>query len=203
MIVFPCPYLIVPPERPAVIHDLRGLPSREEMQKRALAMTFPFPMFCPNKSLTPTLFDRTTGTNIGDMTGNGGLAASFDGNTNQTRAACSHKANAEGYVGKTMPVARPIHRVVVYSSNDRGFQHDAEAGAESYSLQLYGKSGAAPASSTNGTLLGSATGADVDTTITATINSNDTVTTFDHVWVRNIPVSGDTQIAELEIYVML
>lgn len=149
-----------------------------------------------------TLFDRTTGTNIGDMTSNGGLAAAFDGNTNQVRTSCATKANASGFVGKTLTAAFPISRVIVHSSNDRGFQHDAEAGAENYALSLYGKVGT-PASGTDGTLLGTASGADIDSTITVEINSNDTTTPFDNVWVLDVPVSGDSQICELGIYVMV
>ena len=71
--------------------------------------------------------NRTDGTAIGDMTGGGGLAASFDGNTDQALAVSSiSPANAAlGYIGKDwgVGVSHIITRYTVYSTNDKGFTY--------------------------------------------------------------------------------
>lgn len=121
------------------------------------------------------------GTAIGDMTAGGGLAAAFDGTTAKAAAASSSKAANTGYVGRTLPVALPIKKVEVWPASDSGF---ALGEAGSITLQLYGKNGAAPANSTDGTLLGTSTAADAIVG-PVTINSSDTATPFLHRWVRN------------------
>lgn len=52
MILFPCPALILPPEKPAIVRasDLSGLPTWEEMERRKNKATFPFPVFCPGSA---------------------------------------------------------------------------------------------------------------------------------------------------------
>jgi hypothetical protein len=67
----------------------------------------------------------TGGTNIGDMTNGGGLAAAFDGVTSQTGAASARKAvTAAGFantVGKQHSGAKLVKRVTFYGPSDEAF----------------------------------------------------------------------------------
>lgn len=151
-------------------------------------------------SLTETLFDRTTGTNIGDMTATGGLAASFDGNTSQSNAQCSVRANSSsGYVGKNMGSAAPISRIVARSTNNIGFTNTGNI-----TIQIYAKN-SAPGSGTDGTLLGTnAIGSGGANSTDYTVNSSDTSTSYQYVWayITSTGGSADIYCAELSIYVM-
>ncbi len=75
-------------------------------------------------NLVQTLIDRTAGTAIGDMTTNGGLAASFDGVLVQTQANSSRKTGAtQAFIGKDWG-AGVTHRVSGFkghASSDQGF----------------------------------------------------------------------------------
>lgn len=151
------------------------------------------------RTLVETLFDRTTGTNIGDATSGGGLAAAFDGNNNQANGACAYRnAAANMWVGKTLAAAAPVSKVQTYGSNDVGY----DGVGANITITLYGKNGAAPANGTDGTSLGT-TGSVSESTAgdPKIITSSDTITTYEHVWIY---CEGTTNqfIAELEIYVM-
>jgi hypothetical protein len=69
----------------------------------------------------PLQLSGATGTNIGDMTAGGGLAAAFDGNTNQAMTASAHRAAVNGFVGKSYSGGRRIDRVVATAANNNGF----------------------------------------------------------------------------------
>lgn len=150
--------------------------------------------------VSSTLVDRTTGTNIGDMTSNGGLAGAFDGTTNQAAAACAAKATS-GYCGKTYSGAKIVHSVQVHGSNNFGY---STAGAVSMTINLYGKNGT-PASATDGTLLGSVTFTNQpDESASRTIISADQGNFFTSVWVHDIPESSFAALlGELVIYELL
>jgi len=62
-----------------------------------------------------------TGTTIGNMTAGSGIAASFDGNTDQNHDQSSAKGATNGWVGKTWGAGKTITGARVYASNDRGF----------------------------------------------------------------------------------
>lgn len=149
---------------------------------------------------TETLFDRTTGTNIGDMTAAGGLAAAFDGNNNQDSATgASSGSGLACYVGKTLGVSRAVSKIVAYGSNNNGFDGVVSG---SLKLNLRAKSGAAPANSADGTLLGTTgTFTDIENNTPKTITSSDTSTLYDHVWLEKENNGNNTFVAELEIYV--
>ena len=149
-----------------------------------------------------TLVDRTTGTNIGNMTSSGGLAAAFDGNTNQTGASSASTAGAPGYVGKTYGAGKRISKVIVYGSNNEGYAFTSNA---STTIVLRGKNGAAPASRTDGTSLGSITFTDTtNESAPRTITSSDQVTTWLHVFVDIDDGLGSAMICtELEIYELI
>lgn len=149
---------------------------------------------------SPSAVSGATGTNIGSMSANGGLAAAFDGTTSQGFASCAQMTGGAGYVGKTYSPAKAVTSVDIYSSSDTGF---SGGGAADIDISFYGKNGSAPANGTDGTLLGSVTTfSDVNSTTQKSITSNDQSTTWDHVWIYVESSAGgaDTRVAELIIY---
>jgi len=139
------------------------------------------------------------GTNIGDMTGDGGLVAAFDDDTTQNVSLCATAASAtSAWVGKTLAAASQIHRVVVHGSDDAGFVSGANP---SVTLTMYGKEGTVPANSTDGTVIGTlaAFTDTADESAGRTITCTDRETEWDHVWVK-IDHDGSTatmSVAEL------
>jgi hypothetical protein len=155
-------------------------------------------MFVAAKAPELVLIDRTEGTNRGDMTVGGGLAAVFDGVTNQAVAACAYRSvNATGYVGKTLAAPRCIGQAITFGANNAGY-----TSAANVTLNLYAKNGAAPASATDGTIIGT-TGSFSNSASTNSkiINSTDLVTVWSHVWIT-VQHSGTGQpiMAELQLY---
>lgn len=147
------------------------------------------------------LLAGATGTSIGNMTNAGGLAGAFNDTTSQAAATSAQgTAATDGYVGKTWSTEKKIYSVDVYPSTDRGFLDNNNS---QVTLTLYGKTGAAPSSPTDGTLLGSITFDDAFTGgDTRTINSSDRDTAWKHTWVTlTTPDTGAVPtIAELDIY---
>lgn len=153
-----------------------------------------------HSAMAAAMIDRTSGTNIGSMTAAGGLAAAFDGVTVQNATACcSTPSGTSGYVGKTLASASKIDHAVVYSASDAGFVSSANP---EVTLELYAKTGAAPASATDGTLLGTHTMTDVQQTNIVELTSSDKATAFAHVWVHiSTPASSAfKRIAEIEFW---
>lgn len=154
-------------------------------------------------ALNETLFDRTAGTNIGDMTANAGLAAAFDGTTNQASASSAGKTvSTSAYVGKTHVDPKLPSRAVVYGSNNNGYFGGSNP---TITLTLYGKNGAAPANATDGTLIGtlaSFTDTADESGTPREIPCTDTETYWDHNWVRIQSSSSGTIIcSEVILYV--
>jgi hypothetical protein len=160
-----------------------------------------------NSNLTWGDVSKTSGSNIsltgltsiGNLTGGGGLAASFDGTTAQAIAACSSLTTTTfGYVGKTMGSGTAIRSATVFGSNDQGYISGSNP---TTTIDLYGKQGTAPASSTDGTIIGTTTFADTaDESAGRTITSTDGTTLWDHVWVRVSTASSSTiDVAELRL----
>lgn len=149
-----------------------------------------------------TLVDRTTGTNIGNMTLGGGRAAVFDGTTNQTAAAGAGISASPGYVGKTHGAGKALSRVIVYGSNNVGFVNTGTT--TSVTITLYAKNGV-PASATDGTSLGAITFNQSATNESAgrTINSSDTTTTYTNYWVYVNGGANSTYFVELEAWEMI
>lgn len=147
------------------------------------------------------LIDRTAGTNIGDMTAFGGLAAAFDGVTVQGGTACARLSGTDGYVGKTLAAARTFGKALVYGSNTAGF--DTSAGVSTITLNIYGKNGVAPSSRSDGTLLGTLSFTDTSNESAGRqIDSTDLSTTWDHLWVHVNTTTGAVSVlcAELQLY---
>ena len=157
----------------------------------------------PPSGRSEVLIDRTLGTNIGDLSSNGGLAAAFDGNTNQAAAACAvNNSSGLGHVGKTLAAPAVFSNIVVHGSNNEGY---INAPAVNAVLTLRGKQGVAPADRTDGTLLASS-GAilhQADESAERTLQSSDTTTAWDHVWVQTAYSGGSAssfRIAEIAMY---
>lgn len=129
--------------------------------------------------------DRTLGTDIGDMTGGGGLAACFDGVSVQTKAASAQKSGSPSfaYVGKNYTAASGS----TIAGAQVVFPSDWNENA-TMTVELYAKA-SAPSSSTDGTLLGTTTttaGVSIFSTTfpSAYVSSSDTTTVFNYFWVR-------------------
>lgn len=151
-------------------------------------------------TLSGTQIPQGTGTNIGNMTANGGIAAAFDGVTSQAFASTASKSNVaanSGYVGKNYSASpRTIGSATVYPSNDAGFVNVTDP---SVTLTLYGKNGSAPANGTDGTSLGSTTF--TDSTASRSITSSNTTTAYDYVWVNITQSTNDfLHMAELQLF---
>jgi len=80
-----------------------------------------------------------TGTAIGDMTQNGGLAAAFDGTTSQNEAASARKAGGTtvAYIGKDWGASndKTITGFRVYGSSAKGFYSDNDTATVTCKLQ--------------------------------------------------------------------
>lgn len=109
-------------------------------------------------------------TNFGNMTGNGGVAAAFDGNISKSDTACAaitassgpgtnFIVGVSGYVGQHFSTPEPISSVTIYPSATVGFADSVvtplTAGNQvlNLALRLYG-SNSPPSGPTDGTLLG-------------------------------------------------
>lgn len=149
---------------------------------------------------TESTWDRTQGTNIGNMTVSGGLAAAFDGNVSQDTSQAAAASAAAGYVGKTFGSGQFISAILARGSTNFGF---SSAGtAENVTIDIYGKQGTAPANSTDGTLIGSSgVIVDADDNTEVNVASNNTGTAFDHGWAR-ISSGANVFCAELTIKVL-
>lgn len=121
--------------------------------------------------------DISHASKFGNLVGGGGLGAAFDGNVN----TIAYAESSVGYVGVSLPSAKRIERLEVVSAAN-GF--DASGLTTGITLQLYGKKGAAPVSSTDGVVIGVASFTDQNVQRTVALQSNDKATLFDHVWLR-------------------
>lgn len=150
---------------------------------------------------TDQLIDRTLGTNIGDMTSSGGLAAAFDGVTAQAATSGATKlSNTFGYVGKTLATASVISKAVVYGSNNAGYVNSINP---TVTIDLYGKTGSAPANSTNGTLLGTISFTDTaDESGTPRQVDSSSSAVWDHAWIRvsHNGAANNIHVAELLLF---
>lgn len=155
-------------------------------------------------NLVSTLWDRTTGTNIGDFTDTGGLAAAFNGVTSDSVAAAATKQTGNlnnGYVGKNLGAAHIIDKIEVWGCTGVGFQ----GGTGSFSINIYG-SNSLPGGATpwnNGTLLGTATVTDAATNHMETVSTSAGASGAAYQYVWFAPVSTASYglfCAELKIY---
>lgn len=158
-------------------------------------------MFFASTARTKTLLNTTGLTRFGNLTGGTGLNGLFDGVTSTAFNVGPFRNSAgSGYGGVTFTSAQPINEAQITGSSDRDF------GTSNVSMTayLYGKSGSAPASGTDGTSLGSTTWTDGGTQTTKTITSSDTTTSYDHMWVYILSTDGADNIhpSEFVFYTM-
>ena len=163
----------------------------------ALLSEFGYPIL--NENGTPLLSEASL-TSIGDMTS---LSAAFDGTTGQNAASSSNKAAATtAYVGRNYTPLQNggirVFQAVVMGSNDEGFVTGSNP---SVTLNLRGKL-TAPVSSSDGTLLGTATFTDTaNESAGRTIASTDQVTVWPYVWIEvSVSVGATLNVAELQIF---
>lgn len=144
---------------------------------------------------------NTAASKIGNMTTtngtvkNGvgaGLAAAFDGITNQTAAASAAlqqtASSMDAYVGLHFTSGTTLSSAVVYPSNDNGFGYYVTTSKQNFgsmTFKLRGKN-SAPSSASDGTVLSATTTIhnSHDTRSAITLVSNDTTTTYTYVWVE-------------------
>ena len=135
------------------------------------------------------------GTVFGNMTGQGGLAAAFDNNTNQTTAQGAYLSGSNNYVGKSFTTGQNITQVKVYAASDNyGFGGLSNA----TTITIYGKT-SAPSAYNDGTVIGSEPSFTPAASQIKTIACNAT-TAYTHVWAA-INQNNDTACAELEYFV--
>jgi hypothetical protein len=136
---------------------------------------------------------------IGDMTSGGGLAGAFNGAFSQAAAASAEKSTGAtstgtvtltSYVGKNYSGAadQKIQQATFYQSNDIGFAGGSNISISSITFNLRGKA-TAPASSSDGTLLGT-TGGMANTFSAATIVSSDQTTAWKYVWIEQVTIAS-------------
>ncbi len=153
-----------------------------------------------------------TGTNIGNMTSAGGLAASFDGIPAKVAASSSEQSTSGGALGINTSLSldsfvgknyggQQVMQVTVFPSADAGFGIGSYIGGSggvlvpySYvptlTLNLRGKA-TNPASPSDGTLLGTS-GVISNTVSPVTIVSNDQATSWNYIWVEEIATFVNT-----------
>jgi hypothetical protein len=145
--------------------------------------------------------------NIGTLTGNGGVAASFDSVPSKASASCSAlAANAisiDGYVGKDYhsAAAQKIEHGTLYPSTDFGLSVAGVIGrgdtnhVTGVTVNLRAKA-TAPASASDGTLLGT-TGTGPNTLQPITIQSNDQATAWNYVWFEIIATFAAAEVGNM------
>jgi hypothetical protein len=150
------------------------------------------------------LLDTSGATEIGDMSGGGGLVTIDDGDLTETLATSATKATATtAYAGFTLAAAKKIQSVKVYGSDDQGFVNAANPNV---TLTLYGKTGTAPASGTDGTAIGTlaafADTANESAGRTITVDEAYVNTEYLHVWVyaTHDGAAATMAVAEVDVY---
>ena len=170
-----------------------------------------------NYETKPSQIAQGTGTAIGDLTTQGGLAGAFNGTRFQAygSGAATDGSQATGYIGKNWGSSKTITGFILYSPTNFGF---VGSGASTFTVKLYGKNGA-PSSATDGTLLFTSSSVNdnlvstngergaikyfADTTITSeeTISSFTTTTAFTYHWVVITPnTSESVHMGQIEFY---
>lgn len=141
------------------------------------------------------------GTNIGEFTFGGGLAAAFDGTTSKAASACARAGDGgTSWMGKTLPTALRFVQATVYGANDQGFHTGTN---DSMGIRVYGKNGAAFVAGTDvilqgGTLLGEVTFTDTaNESGGRLIESTDTATFWDHLAIRIGGGGSDMNVAQI------
>lgn len=121
--------------------------------------------------------DTSTSPKFGNLTLGGGTLAAFDNNV----ASTAYGETRDGFIGTSLQEAKRISSVEVVSASN-GF--DASGLTTNITIHLYGKVGSAPTTNVDGVLIGAVSTTDQNVQRVVTLQSNDTITLFDHIWVR-------------------
>ena len=145
------------------------------------------------------LVAASEGTVIGDLTLHGGNAAAFNSNRTETTAGAANTGD-DRYIGKTWGSLTTITGFKIWAYTDKGFREGSTADV---TITLYGKTGSAPANSSDGTSLKVITVSPDSTTssppATAESFGGFTAGAYLHNWVK-ITVGSNCHVGELEFY---
>lgn len=144
------------------------------------------PAWRPNEIIRSPDIVLTGATTIGDFDLT--PAKARDGISNATIADCAVKSvgdRSSAYYGLDLGAApRPISRARIYGSNTLGYSDGASSEGVTIEARLYGKTGAAPTSATDGTVLGTTSFANrTDESIGRDVFAADPVTIHQYLWV--------------------
>ena len=144
------------------------------------------------------LIDRTLGTNIGNMTGGGGLTGVFDGITGLNYPSCSYlAASSVAFVGKQLAAPKIFGQAKYFGSQNAGVGGTV---GDPVTINVRGKA-SSPSSRTDGAIIGTITFADTANESSGrTITSTDLINSWNYIWAD---VSEPTQIpvcAELQLW---
>jgi hypothetical protein len=135
----------------------------------------------------PSLINDSSLSRIGSNTS----SFIYDGLSAVGVSSCSQVASNTSWFGNNLGSAKKISKAILYGSNSQGFAQGSTSGffnichafAGQFTAYLYGKT-SAPASATDGTLLGSTSFTTVaDESGGREIQSSDTTNTYQYVWV--------------------
>lgn len=172
--------------------------------EREIIVTFPGhkPYVINKRATISTLFPNAAGSIIGSL---GSMANAFDGNSNQAFANSAGNAtglgldSAQGFIGKSLLTRRRIGKAVVYGGNNTGYNYTGAG--QPVVITLRAKTGAAPTSSdflTAGTELATTSFTNSAATNSKTLNSSDTTSEWDHIWIT-LQVGGSSGLCFAEI----
>lgn len=190
-----------PGSRPAPKGHFIISPTNQDRDSAALAEGFTLTLGTSGGLIAPGAFTTISG---GSPTS---ISAMFDGDTSESSGGGSTFTTWTGvttnaYVGKSyVGTPKQVHSAVIYGTSDAGFIAGSNP---NMTFTLYGKTGAAPSNSTDGTSLGTLAFNDTaNESGGRTITSSDTATYWDHVWVqlqRTDAASATILGVELQIY---
>jgi hypothetical protein len=133
----------------------------------------------------PSLINDSALARIGSVTS----AFLYDGLSSVTTGSCAQITGGSGWFGNNLGSLKKISKVIIYGSSDSGYNQGANGAfcaktTGTYTAYLYAKT-TAPASATDGTLLGqiSFTGGTLNESGGREITSSDTTNTYQYVWV--------------------
>lgn len=140
-----------------------------------------------------------TGTAIGNMTSAGGLPAAFDGVTSSTAGTSAQRSGTSAYIGKTYSTPKKIFGVDVHGANNNGYVSSINP---TVTIEVYGKTGAAPANGTDGTLLATLSFADTADESAARNILSGNFSAWDHAWISltHNGASNAINVAELILH---
>jgi hypothetical protein len=133
----------------------------------------------------PSLLNDSALARIGSVTS----SFLYDGLSSVTTGSCAQITGGSGWFGNNLGSAKKISKAIIYGSSDSGYNQGANGAfcaktTGTYTAYLYGKT-SAPASATDGTLLGQInfTGGTLNESGGREITSSDTTNTYQYVWV--------------------